>query len=108
MDLTPEEMQCFWPLYREYWVEMAKVGDRLVVLIDTYAASYDNLTDETADKLIGEYMAIEKERTRVRAKYLPRFKKVMPARKVMRFYQVENKLDISILAELAEEIPLAR
>ncbi len=108
MDLTPEEMQRFWPLYREYRVEMAKVGDRLVALITTYADSYDNLTDETADKLLGEYMAIEKERGRVRAKYLPRFKKVMPPRKVMRFYQVENKLDIAILAELAQEIPLAR
>ncbi len=108
MDLTPEEMQRFWPLYREYRVEMGKVGDRLVALITTYADSYDNLTDETADKLLGEYMAIERERGRVRAKYLPRFKKVMPARKVMRFYQVENKLDIAILAEVAQEIPLAR
>jgi hypothetical protein len=108
MDLTPEEMQRFWPLYREYRVEMGKVGDRLVALITTYADSYDNLTDETADKLLGEYMAIERERGRVRAKYLPRFKKVMPPRKVMRFYQVENKLDIAIMAEMAQEIPLAR
>jgi hypothetical protein len=32
----------------------------------------------------------------------------MRARKVMRFFQVDNKLDAIINAELAAEIPLAR
>jgi hypothetical protein len=108
MDLTPEEMQRFWPLYREYRMEMSTVADRIVALITTYADSYETLTDEVADKLLGEFVAIEKERTRLKAKYLPKFKKAMPPRKVARFYQLENKMDVSILAELAEEIPLAR
>ena len=30
MDLAPKEAEAFWPLYREYRMEMAKVGDRLV------------------------------------------------------------------------------
>ena len=30
MDLTPGEMQRFWPLYREYRLAAAKVGDRIV------------------------------------------------------------------------------
>jgi hypothetical protein len=33
---------------------------------------------------------------------------VLPAKKVARFYQIENKLDISILTEMAKMIPLAR
>ena len=35
MDLTPEEMQGFWPLYRTYRLEAAKVGDRIVTLLDS-------------------------------------------------------------------------
>ena len=108
MDLTPDEMQGFWPLYREYRLEAMKVGDRIVSLITTYADNYENLTDEVADKLLNEFVSIEKERARLKAKYLPKFKKVLPPRKVARFYQIENKLDIAILAEMAEEIPLAR
>ncbi len=108
MDLTPQEMQGFWPLYRDYRVESARVGDRLVALITTYAEAYDNLSNETADKLLNEFVAIEKDRARIKAKYLPKFKKIMPAKKVVRFYQLENKLDIVILNELAENIPLAR
>lgn len=108
MDLTPEEMQGFWPLYRDYRLEAAKVGDRIVNLIVGYADSYDNLTDPGADKLLTEFVSIEQARARLKAKYLPKFKKVLPAKKVARFYQLENKLDIAILAEIAEQVPLAR
>ncbi|MFI5340145.1 MAG: hypothetical protein ACHQ7N_09935 [Candidatus Methylomirabilales bacterium] len=108
MDLTPEEMQGFWPLYRQYRLEAAKVGNRIVALIATYADNYEQLTDPVADKLLTEFVSIEKERARLKAKYLSKFKKVLPARKVARFYQLENKLDITILAEMAEQIPLAR
>ena len=53
-------------------------------------------------------MHIETERARLKAKYLPKFKKVLPAKKVVRFYQLENKLHTALLDEMAEKIPLAR
>ena len=108
MDLTPEEMQGFWPLYRQYRVEAAKVGDRIVALISSYADVYEDLSDDAADKLLKEFVSIEKERADLKAKYLSKFKKVIPARKVARFYQLENKLDITVMNEMAENIPLAR
>ena len=108
MDLTPEEMQGFWPLYRQYRLEAAKVGDRIVALITSYAENYENLTDAAADKLLREFVSIEKARASLKEKYLPKFKKVLPARKVARFYQLENKLDITVLNEMAENIPLVR
>ena len=108
MDLTPDEMQGFWPLYRQYRQEAVKVGDRIVALLATYAENQENLTNEVADKLVTEFVNIEKARANLKAKYLPRFKKVLSAKKVARFYQLENKLDIVILNEMAESIPLAR
>jgi len=108
MDLTPEEMEGFWPLYREYRLEAAKIGDRIVALLQRYANNYDQLTDATADKLLTDFVKIEQARARLKATFLPKFKQVLPAKKVARFYQVENKLDILILAEMAERIPLAR
>jgi len=108
MDLTPEEMETFWPLYREYRLEAVKIGDRIVALILRYAAHFDDLTDATADKLLADFVKIEQARANLKAKFLPRFKKVLPARKVARFYQIENKLDVLTLSEMAEFIPLAR
>ena len=108
MDLTPEEMQNFWPLHRQYRVEAAKVGDRIIALISAYADAYEEMTDQAAEKLLTDFVSIEKERARLKAKYLPKLKKVLPARKVARFYQLENKLDITVLHEMAENIPLVR
>ena len=39
---------------------------------------------------------------------MSRFKKILPARKVMRFFQADNKLDAILLAQLASVVPLAR
>jgi len=108
MDLTPEEMQRFWPLYRQYRLAASKVGDRIITLITTYADNYQNLTDKVADKLLTEFVRLEEERARLKAQYLPKFKKVLPPKKVARFYQIENKLDTALLAEMGQAIPLAR
>jgi Spy/CpxP family protein refolding chaperone len=108
MDLTPNEMQHFWPLYRQYRSETSKVGDRMVALITTYADNYQNMTNKVADKLLTEYVSIEQERARLKAHYLPKFRKVLPPKKVARFYQIENKLDTAILAEVTQAVPLTR
>ena len=69
---------------------------------------YQNLTDGVADTLLTECVSIEKERARLKAKYLPKFKQVLPPRKGARFYQIENKLDIALLAQVAQGVPLTR
>jgi hypothetical protein len=108
MDLEPKEGEAFWPVYREYRADMAKVNDRYVKLLVTYAENYDALSDQLAARIMDEYLGIERDRTAVKARYVPRFRKIMPTRKVMRFFQVDNKLDAIINAELAADIPLAR
>ena len=108
MDLKEAEAQAFWPLYREYRLDMSKVGDRYVTNLMTYLNNYDNLSDQLAEKLLNEYLSIEKARLDVKAKYVPRFRKVLPSKKVARFFQVDNKLDALINADLASQIPLVR
>jgi hypothetical protein len=108
MDLTATESQAFWPLYRDYRTDMAKVDDRLVDLLIVYAGNYDSLSDEMAAKLLTDYLDIERARIDVKSRYVPRFQSVLPARKVARFFQIDNKLDKKIQAELAADIPLTR
>lgn len=108
MDLGVKEAEVFWPLYRDYRMEMLKVSDRFVTLLTSYLESYDSLTDQQANKLLDDYVGIEKARTGVKSKYLSKFRKVLPGRKVARFFQIDNKLDAVINADLATSIPLAR
>jgi len=108
MDLSAAESQTFWPLYREYRIAMAKVGDRVQQLLVDYSGQYDTLTDDQAKKIMQEWLSIEKAKIDVKSKYISRFQKILPARKVMRFFQADNKLDAVLNAQLASVVPLAR
>jgi len=108
MDLQASEADIFWPLYREYRTAMAKVNDRFAKLVVSYMQQYDELSDAEAARIMDEYLGIERDRTGVKAKFVPRFKQKLPARKVARFFQVDNKLDAILNADLATMIPLAR
>ena len=106
--LTDEEAAAFWPLYETYRSEADAVMDRYAALIKEYMRRYDaaDLTDKYADGVIDEYFAIQKDRLGVQEAFLPRFREVMPALKVARFYQLENKTNAEIDAQLALVIPL--
>jgi len=107
MDLTDAEGEAFWTLYREYRGEMAKVEDQRVKVIMGYADKYEVLTDADASGLLKDFFGYRKAQVDLQAKYLKKFEKVLPATKVFRFYQIENKMDAVLNYELASEIPLA-
>jgi hypothetical protein len=73
-----------------------------------YTDQYDTLTDAQADQIMKEWLSIENAKNDVKKKYVARFKKILPSRKVMRFFQVDNKLDAVVNSQLASIVPLAR
>ena len=108
LQMTEAESQAFWPVYNEYWLEMNKVLDKRAKLILDYAGHYGTTTDAQAETLLNDYFKMADERLKLQKKYIKKFKKALPAAKVARYYQVENKLDAIINLELAAEIPLIR
>jgi len=108
MDLTPEEHEKFWPVYSQYRADMTRVNNRLFVLIQDFAHNFDTLTDDKARSLLNENLSIEDAAHRVKASYIDRFAQALPAKKVARFFQIDNKIDVLVRAELAKDIPLVR
>ena len=104
--LTDAEARSFWPVYDRYHEDLSAVQDRLLGVIDEYAESFGNMTDEKAMKLVGDYLAVEGDRVEVRRAFLEPISATLPGRKVMRFYQIENKIDAVLRYELAATIPV--
>jgi hypothetical protein len=107
MDLTESEAKGFWPVYEEYQKELTAINQRIGKLIESYAADYraNTLTDEKAQKLIDELVAIEKADGGLQATYAPKLSKVLPPKKVARYLQIENKIRAALKYELAANIP---
>ncbi len=110
MELTESEAKAFWPVYEEYQKDLAAINQRIVKLIESYAADYNSntLTDEKAKKLIDELVAVEQAEAGLKASYVPKLSKVLPLKKVARYMQVENKVRALVKYELAGTIPLVR
>jgi hypothetical protein len=108
MGFTEAEDAAFWPIYREYDAEMAKLGDERVALIAEYANSYSNMTDPVADRLATKGIELEGKRQAVKAKCYERVKAALSPRAAMRFLQVEHQLLLLIDLQIAASLPIAK
>jgi len=107
MEFTEAEDAVFWPIYREYDNELAKLGDERVALIADYAKHYDTLTDETADSLATRALDLEARRQAVKAKYYDRLRTALKPRTALRFLQVEHQLQLLIDLQISAALPIA-
>jgi len=108
MTFTADESAQFWPAWNEYRAAMAANGDRTLALIKNFAENYETMTDQKADEIMTDHFSIEMQNVVVKQKFAQEIGKFMPAQKVMRLIQIENKLDAAIDLQLAAEIPLAQ
>ena len=108
MHFTEAEDSAFWPIYREYDLEMAKLGDERVALIAEYASNYSNLTDAVAEKLASKALDLEAKRQALKSKYFDRFKTALSPRTALRFLQVEQQLLLLIDLQISAALPIVK
>lgn len=108
MELTESEAKNFWPIYEDYQKDLQKINERLGKLLQSYAADYKNktMTDEKAKKLTDEFLSIEQAEVTLKTSYVPKLSKVLPATKMARYLQIENKIRAVIKYDLAATVPL--
>jgi len=108
MELTEAEANGFWPVYEQYQDELFLLRARVEELIKDYAEAYEKMTNDTARDLLDENMTIETLALKLRQAYLPKFREVLPEVKVVRYYQIEDKINAVLIYELARNIPLMK
>ena len=59
MQLTEAEAKAFWPVYDQYQDELFLLRTRTAKLIKDFSDAYEKMTNESAKKLMDEYMTIE-------------------------------------------------
>ena len=106
LPLTDTEATKFWPLYDQYLAEVSKVGDARVALLKEYVQSYNTMTDDQANDLMKRLSAVDQQFPALLAKYVPVFERVISAKKTLKWYQIDRRLDLLINVELAAHIPM--
>ena len=107
MGFTEAEDRAFWPIYRDYDLEMSKLADERLLMIRDYAAAYGTLTDDRAASLAAKALDLESRRQAAKAKCYEGVKTALSARTALRFLQVEHQLQLLIDLQIAAALPVA-
>ncbi len=106
MQFKDDESSVFWPVYRNYEFELSKLNDQRVALLKDYAEHVDKTSPAKAKELAEKSFALGQQRTDLKRKYFKELEKVMPANRVAKFFQVDNRLDLLINLRIASMVPL--
>ena len=106
--LTDAETRAFTPVYDEYQAERKKLAQSKVDVINKFAANYGSMTDDAAKGIMKDWFKTQEEDTALVKKYAKKLERVIPPTKVLRFVQVENKLNTILTLEAVRAVPLAK
>jgi Cu/Ag efflux protein CusF len=108
MGLDDAQMAAFTPIYDSYQAERKKLMQRGVDLINAYSSNYDSMTDAAAKTLLKDWFKLLEDEEALVKKYAKRMDEVLPTTKVLRFVQVENKLNTLLRLPAVQAVPLAQ
>jgi hypothetical protein len=108
LGLTDAEVAAFTPIYDKYQGEMKKVFTRSGEILNKYASNYDSMTDDAAEDILKEALEVREDRNDILKNYANRLGKKLPATKVLRWVQIENKLESVLAAQAARIVPLTK
>jgi hypothetical protein len=106
MKLDAAQAAAFWPVYKAYDDERAAIGTERLQIIQDLAEHFESLNDTNAKGLMDRAFANEEKRLALEKRYKDEFLKVLPAKTVARFFQVDNRINNLINLELSSQIPL--
>ena len=77
---------------------------------DARRADYrtNSVSDEKAKKLADEYVSVRQAEANLTTSFVPKLNKALPAKKVARYLQIENKIRAVIKYDLAATVPLVQ
>jgi hypothetical protein len=104
MQLDDKQARIFWPIYKDYQVGLDKLGDEKLAIIQEYATNFMTMTNEKADALAQRVMALDDQRIALRRKYYELMKQSLPANLVVRFFQVENQIQLLVDLKIASKV----
>jgi hypothetical protein len=108
LQLTAGEADAFWNVYANYRDQMVHAITLGTTVIVDYADAYNNksLSDKGALNLTNRYLNAMGKQIKVKKSFVKKFKKVLPAKKVARFYQIDNRLDQLVKMQVSSHVPL--
>lgn len=101
LNLSSKEAEVFWPVFNRFEQEMKAVRKKEKQAARIFKDK-PNATEAEADKFIAEQVQLKQQELDVLKRYLPEFKKVLPASKVARLLSLEQEFKLQLLRSIKQ------
>ena len=108
LTLTDSEAISFWQIFEQYSADTGKISDTRAAIIKEYSNEYGTLTDDQADSLIRRWLDTDLELAKLRQRYVPIFRKILPGKKAATFFQLDRRISMMIDIQVTSQLPLAQ
>jgi hypothetical protein len=105
MQLSDSESQAFWPIYKEYEAERAKLDEAQAQLTSDYAKEYQGISDDQADQVMSKSLDLEEQRAELRKKYYGEMKKALSPTIATKFFEVDSQLQHVYDLQVSSKLP---
>ncbi len=106
MNFSEEDGSVFWPIYKEYEIELDKLGDKRLANIKDFAENYKKMTDQKADEIIEQAFNYQQERLNLKRKIYNQIKEKLNPSTAAKFIQLEHHIQLIVDLKINAELPL--
>lgn len=102
INLTPSEAEKFWPVYNKFSSKLRNLKFRLeagIVEEINDQGGIDNLSEEESQKIINEFITVEKSISQAKIKRLTELNKIISAQKLIMLEKAEKDFNRRMLQE---------
>ena len=92
MHLNDSDSQIFWPIYKKYEAERAKLDDAEAQLTSDYSKEYQSISDNQADQVMSKSLELGAQRAELRKKYYDTMKKALSPVVAAKFFEVDSQM----------------
>jgi len=106
MGFSSDDKAAFWPVYNQYRKESDELAKKDLALMKEYAAAYWSLTDDQAKDMASRWIDLEIERKQLLGELYNELAKVLSPVLALKACQLENRLDLILDLQIANELPM--
>ncbi len=105
MQFSDSESKTFWPIYKEYEAERAKLDAAEAQLTGDYAKEYQGITDDQANQVMSKSLELEARRADLRKTYYDKMKKALSPTIATKFFEVDSQMQHIYDLQVSSKLP---
>ena len=102
LNLTSQEAEKFWPAYNDYQDQRNQIQVEKLKLNRNFNENENTMTDAQIADIGDKFIDCLVRETNLAVSFHKKLKELLPAAKVIKYYQAENQYKIQLLEELKD------